>query len=365
MEIFKFCHPRFTRGSRATCSVGGFGPGSPLKAGMTILGLLALLSACAPQEQDYNPSPQGQAQLDATLYHASDDAVLPYRSWLPAKKPKAIIIALHGFNDYSRAFDDLGEFSKSRGVAVYAYDQRGFGGTANIGIWASEENLVGDLKQFVQQVKSTHPRVPVYILGESMGGAVAITALADPDFPKVQGLILSAPAVWGAETMNPIYRSTLWLAAHTIPFREFTGSDLKILASNNIPMLRRLVHDPLVIKKTRVDAVYGVVHLMDSAYTKIPEIHTPTLLLYGAQDQVIPRDPIKSAITRFTEPVEYAYYPDGYHMLLRDLEREEVMADVLSWMRHPRAPLPSGYGTLHTPSQTEAVDMPVYEVAMH
>lgn len=292
----------------------------------------AFLTACAPQEQFYQPS-TAVPVLAADKLVAADGAELPLKSWLPKDKPKAVIIAVHGFNDYSNAFEGTGKYFSKRGIAVYAYDQRGFGRAPETGIWAGEENLTSDLAAGVKQLLRRYPRTPLYILGESMGGAVAIVSLADPKFPHVDGVILSAPAVWGAETMNPLYHSTLWLAAHTMPFYRLTGEDLRILASDNIPMLRALYKDPLVIKKTRIDAIYGVVWLMDSAYEKVPEVKTPVLLLYGAHDQVIPKHPIEAAHERFTAPVKFITYDEGYHMLLRDLQRERVMKDILGWIK--------------------------------
>ena len=58
---------------------------------------------------------------------ADDGATLPLKSWLPDGKPKAVILALHGFNDYSNAFKDSGEEWAKHGIATFAYDQRGFG----------------------------------------------------------------------------------------------------------------------------------------------------------------------------------------------------------------------------------------------
>jgi len=307
---------------------------------------VVFLAACTPQTQEFDPAAKTEASIDDETFRAADAALLSQRTWSGVKKPEAVIIALHGMNDYSHAFETSGAYFEEHGVAVYAYDQRGFGRSPNIGIWAGEPNLIGDLKQYVNVLKRVHPKTPIFILGESMGGAVAITALADPDFPKIKGVILSAPAVWGEDTMNPIYRGTLWLAAHTLPFRQMTGSDLKIIASNNYPMLRALFYDPLIIKKTRVDAVYGMVRLMDSAYNSIPQMNTPVLMLYGGKDQVIPPHAINNALTRFSIPVQYVHYPDGFHMLLRDLQGESVMADILSWIKNQDKLVPSGFGVI-------------------
>jgi len=155
--------------------------------------------------------------------------------------------------------------------------------------------------------------------------------------------------VWGSEAMNPVFRGTLWLAAHTMPYQRFTGSDLKVIASSNFAMLRTMAADPLVIKKTRVDAVYGVVGMMGSAYDRVPFLKAPVLLLYGAQDQVIPASPVEETLARFTQPVTYAYYPLGFHMLLRDLQAERVLNDVAAWIQDPEAELPSGFSQRHEP----------------
>lgn len=310
---------------------------------LCFMAVAGLLTACAPQQQIYKPAADPGVGIGPDTMLAADGTMLPLRSWRPAGKPKAVIVTLHGFNDYSHAFENTGEFFEKHGIAVFAYDQRGFGGARYTGIWANQKNLASDLAQCVREVSRHYPGVPVYLLGESMGGAVAIDAVVDPGFPKVQGIILSAPALWGAETMNPVFRTTLWTAAHTVPSYQLTGSDLKILASNNIPMLMRLAYDPMIIKRTRVDAIYGMVQLMDSAYAKVPEVKTPILLIYGGKDQVIPRAPVERASKRFTAPLRLIYYPDGFHMLMRDIQGEVVMGDILSWIEHPDQPPPSGF----------------------
>src|SRR5581483_6908152 len=148
-----------------------------------LIPLILLLTACSPQQQIYHPSADPGVGVGPDTVLAADGAMLPLRHWLPKAKPKAVIVALHGFNDYSRAFENAGGFFAPRGVAVYAYDQRGFGFARFTGIWANEANLKADLAQAVREVKRQYPKTPVYVLGESMGGAVIITALADPDFP--------------------------------------------------------------------------------------------------------------------------------------------------------------------------------------
>ena len=315
-----------------------------------LLPLLLAMSACAPRLQppggiETAPAIVEQADLQ---WVASDGRQLPLRRWLPPgeRAPSAIILAVHGFNDYSNAFTEAAEWWAGRGIATYAPDQRGFGNAPYRGLWPGEDRLADDLLQLSAALRRIHPGLPVYWLGESMGGAVALHALersAAPDRP--QAVILAAPAVWGRATMPLHYRVALWLTSYTIPWKTFTGSGLKIQASDNIEMLRRLSRDPLFIKATRVDAIHGIANLMDRAAEAAPT-GLPVLLLYGEKDEVIPRAPVNAFVARLKgDPaidLRVAVYPRGWHMLLRDLQAETVWRDVAAWIAAPAAALPSG-----------------------
>ena len=273
---------------------------------------------------------------------ASDGARLPTRRWLPATDVRATVLAVHGFNDYSESFDALGGSLAGRGIAVYAYDQRGFGRAPNRGLWPGEAVLVRDLTEVFAAIGREHPGTPLYILGDSMGGAVAMVALARGALPKIEGAVLVAPAVWGRETMNPLYRLALWTGAHTLPWLTLSGRGLGVTPSDNVEMLRALGRDPLVIKETRIDALSGVVDLMDQALVAAGDIHHPLLVLYGARDEIIPKYPTAVMLARLSAPHRVAIYDRGYHMLLRDLQAATVHRDVAAWIADPAAALPSG-----------------------
>jgi len=259
-----------------------------------------------------------------------------------------VIVALHGFADYSYSYARPASFWATKGIATFAYDQRGFGAAPLRGRWVGTYQLDSDVSGVSRLLRAKYPKVPLYLLGESMGGAVVITAAtgwAGAERPNVDGLILVAPAVWGEQTMNVFYRTALWVADHVAPRWQLSGSGLHILPSDNIPMLREFSRDPLVIKQTRVDTIKGLVQLMSEAFEAAPYLKQRTLLLYGAHDELVPAEPVKqfvNALPRRAGEDTIAYYDAGYHMLLRDLGRAKVAADVEDWIFHPDAPLPSG-----------------------
>jgi alpha-beta hydrolase superfamily lysophospholipase len=105
------------------------------------------------------------------------------------------------------------------------------------------------------------------------------------------------------------------------------------MPSDNIEMLRANGRDPLFQKKARSDAVYGLVDLMDEAYRSAPRLrNSPLLLLYGGNDQVIPKKPLETVASGLTANATIKRYPQGYHMLLRDLDREPRWADIAGWI---------------------------------
>lgn len=324
--------------------------------------LLLPAAACAPRLQPLGPADVAPA-LTAGALVMDDGVALPLRTWLPQEgPPAAVILALHGFNDYSRSFEAPAAYWAARGIATYAYDQRGFGQSPHRGLWAGQARMIADLGAALDLVALRHPGAPLYLLGESMGGAVVAAALtAAPSLavpPTVDGIILVAPAVWGRETQGPLQSALLWLAAHSLPWMTVTGEGLDILPSDNFAMLRALGRDPLVIKETRIDTIYGLVGMMDAGWDAAPRLRGPALLLYGAREEVIPEDAALAWLRRLplhaggagdADPagsLRVAVYPDGYHMLLRDLHALTVWNDIAQWIADRRAgrstALPSG-----------------------
>jgi acylglycerol lipase len=289
------------------------------------------------------PSPE--ASLSDDRYLTVDGVALPLRQWLPEGPPAAIILALHGFNDYSNAFALPAPDLVAQGIALYAYDQRGFGGAPHRGRWAGGAVMADDAAHAAALLHRRYPGRPLYLLGESMGGAVAILAATRPEPAPVNGVILSAPAVWGRQTMNVFERAGLWLA-RLVPSMQVSGRTLPIdiRPSDNIAMLRALGADPMVIKNTRSDTLNGLVDLMGAALAAAPHLMLPALVLYGERDEIVPRAPLARLVKALPPAAEQriALYPSGYHMLLRDLQAKTVLGDVGAWARDRDAALPSG-----------------------
>lgn len=303
-----------------------------------------LLPACAPAYQPMGPE-RGAPRLADDAVLTADGYRLPLRRWGPADgvPVQAVVLALHGLNDYSLAFAPAGPRWAEAGIVTYAYDQRGFGATDRPGIWPGADTLVADARLAVRLLRDRYPGRPLYILGESMGGAVAALAVTGPDAVAVDGTVLIAPAFWGRVTM-PFYQQwALSLASLSIPWMSFTGEGLNITPTDNVEVLRAMAADPLVLKRARVDLLDGLVGLMDEAFRSTPALPAPTLALYGDNEEVIPLTAVDRFLPRLpARAVTVAFYERGYHMLLRDRAGAVVIDDIAAWVAAPTASLPSG-----------------------
>lgn len=305
-------------------------------------------------QQLEQPSPMRLSQ--ATEYGLTqhrlvmeDGVALPLRRWGPAPEhgewPQAVILGIHGFNDHAGAFVATAAALNPLGMAVYAWDQRGFGATASRTEWPGTEGLVEDGVFAVAALRARYPDVPLYVMGLSMGGALSALMLEAAPNISVDGVIMVGPAVWARSKMPWYQQGALWVGERATPNLKLAARGFGIDPTDDPVVLEQITKDPLWISETRVDAIAGISNLMDKALVALR--HLPavnTLVLYGGEDEVIPHEAACEMFRALPDAERWraAYYPDGYHMLTRYTGGEAVLADIAAFIRDSNAALPSG-----------------------
>ncbi|MGA0607477.1 alpha/beta fold hydrolase [Phenylobacterium sp. VNQ135] len=316
-----------------------------LAALLVSLFLLGACSSMAVQAPAQPPAGYRGPYIGGDVVASFDGALLGLRKWEAQGEPWAVIVALHGMNDYSNAFHLAAPWWAEQGVTTYAYDQRGFGRSPGRGIWAGEELMMEDLRTVVALARARHPNALIAVAGESMGGALAAAAFASDRPPAADRLVLLAPAVWGWRDQPLPNKTLLWLAANFTASKVYTPPrwlTSKITPTDNRAELIAMGRDPLMIWGARSDTLYGLVGLMDDGADSVGEVRAPTLYLYGAKDQIIPKNAAFRAAAALKPGQRTAYYANGHHLLTRDLQGPVVWADILAFLRDKDAPLPSG-----------------------
>jgi alpha-beta hydrolase superfamily lysophospholipase len=281
-----------------------------------------------------------QAHQETDAFVMPDGARLPYRAWLPAGEPVAVVLALHGFNDSRDAWELPAPDFVAAGIAIYAPDQRGFGAAPGRGLWPGGDAMVDDASAMVGLLRTRYPDRRLFVMGESMGGAVAML-LATRHNPQVDGYVLSAPAVWGRARMNFAMQGGLWLMANLLPGLTVGRSPVPITPSDNRAALLRLSTDPLTIHDTRFDTLRGLVDLMDAALACAPLFNVPGLFLYGGHDDLVPPRATAAMWRQLPQGPIRTFYPNGYHLLLRDLHRAIPIGDIIVWITLGARPMAS------------------------
>ncbi|MFZ9812064.1 MAG: alpha/beta fold hydrolase [Burkholderiaceae bacterium] len=266
----------------------------------------------------------------------------PFRVWRQPS-PTLIVLGIHGFNDYSKAFAPLAEALKVIGATVYAYDQQGFGENADAGRWPGDAALLTDIRQTAAHLRRSYPEIPLVVVGESMGGALVLRATSETEGLAADAIVLIAPAVWGMQIMPWYQRWGLAFMNAVMPNMTFTGNGIQHLGirpTDDPAVSRDLSRDPLFIKETRVASLYGISRLMDKALTHPIRFPVPTLVLYGLNDRIIPPAPTCAWLSRLSlhsekipGHVEFVVYSEGWHMLTRQTRAEEVKKDLRHWLQ--------------------------------
>ncbi len=277
------------------------------------------------------------------VFTTADGTILPTRVWPPTAPPRGVILALHGFTDSRNAWALPAASLAAAGYWVYAPDQRGFGATASRGIWPGAAKLISDSQTMLAQLRARHPKLPLVLLGESMGGAVAMCVAAQT--PKAADrYVFSSPAVWGFAQMGWATRLALRATNALAPNLVFSGqvapSD-RVLTDNQ-DALRALATDPLTLPAANGAMLYGLTALMTQAQTAAASLSAPALVLVGQKDHVVPPPAAFTAWGKFPASARRAVYLNGYHLLLRDRARALPIGDIVAWLQNSGAYLPSG-----------------------
>ncbi|MFW3168409.1 alpha/beta fold hydrolase [Geodermatophilus sp. CPCC 206100] len=288
---------------------------------------------------------------------AADGVRLVYRRWLPEGAVRGTVQVVHGASEHSGRYARLAGALTARGIAVAALDLRGHGRTAEAtgpgrfgpGGGAA---LTADVRALQEVAAAEHPGVPRVLLGHSMGSVVALAA-AEESGGDLAGLVLTGPigvAPHLAESVAVLEASVAAGAG---------DASLDALGAFNQPFepartpFDWLSRDPAEVDAYLADPYCGDRMPLTTAYAAgvfglsvraaseegvaaLPA-GLPVLLLAGRRDPVGGVDAaqvtaLAGLLTARGLPVELHVYEDARHEVLNETNRDEVTADLLTWL---------------------------------
>jgi acylglycerol lipase len=255
------------------------------------------------------------------------------QSWLPEGEVRAVLVIAHGAGEHSARYAHVAARLVDEGYAVYALDHRGHGRSEGPRALVDRiDNTVEDLDALVVLAAGEHPGVPVFLLGHSMGGAIALRyAIAHQD--RLTGLILSGPLA-ALDAASPAQRVAAKVLSAVAPRLPVIAVD-PTLVSRDPAVVEAYTSDPLVHHgKLPARTVAELAAAVESFPKSVGSITVPTLIMYGTEDKLVPPAGAVMVSERIgSTDTTIKPYEGLYHEILNEPERDRVMDDLCAWLK--------------------------------
>lgn len=270
---------------------------------------------------------------------AKDKTRLYWQAWRPAGDPRAALIIVHGLKDHGSRYAREAEEFAERGYAVYAADLRGHGRSGGPPVFVrSFDEYLSDLDLVLDLVRGAEPGRPVFLLGHSLGGAIA-ALFVQTRRPDLRGLVLSAAALKPGPSVSPALVQVTKALGRALPKlnvlktknSDFSRDPAVVEAMDNDP----LIHQKVGPARTSAELLKAMGRIREGA----DRMDAPMLLLHGSADPLASPDGSRELHrTAHSGDKTLKIYDGLYHDLLHEPERDQVMRDVLGWLDE-RVPL--------------------------
>jgi alpha-beta hydrolase superfamily lysophospholipase len=250
----------------------------------------------------------------------------------PSGKARAVLISLHGLGDHSGLYPMLADALLPLGVELLTPDLRGNGRSpGQRGYINSWTELREDLRRLVVRTRGAEPDLPLFLLGNSLGGLVVLDyALHHPQ--GLRGVMAVAPPLGELGVPGPLLALGRVLSRIWPRFSVRTGMDLSGLARDP-EVTRRVLDDPLFHRRGTARLSTEVTATIASLQAAAPRFPVPVLVLHGGADRMVPPEGSRRFIAGVGHPDKRLIeYPRAYHALLADDGGERVLADIGEWM---------------------------------
>lgn len=263
---------------------------------------------------------------------------VPYRSWIPKReKPRLVLLCIHALGFSSKSYDDFGRRMARSGIPTFALDVRGFGE------WMKKpeeahmdfEACLVDVEQAMKTLHKAYPGLPVFLVGESMGGAIAIQAASRyPD--QVNGLVSAVPSA--TSKSGGVMKTGVVVAFRTAsnPTGKVDMSPVVVDGSTSDPGLRkRIEDDPSNRMELSRKELAQFERFMKQTHDAAPLVErTPAMVLVAYKDKLVTPSGSVDLFTEMTTP-QKLMIGDGEsgHLMLEEGQMTAEIERILkSWL---------------------------------
>jgi acylglycerol lipase len=292
---------------------------------------------CLPEGRKSNPNlPEMQF-----AWTAPDGEIFPCEKWEPAGSPRAVLVCVHGMGGAADEFTPLAQRATASGLSCYGLNLRGQGHDPRPdrrGHYLDVPAMCDEIAAFAREVTIRNSGLPVFLCGESMGALLVCRAVASRHI-AVEGVILSAPVVaLRRPTPTPVRTALRW-AARLLPRMRFRHSWLVSGKKETLPVtrdteyLKRIRSAPHAIRAFTFHFLNAMGELITSCGEAARGLTVPCLVLAAGHDVYLTADQVEEWFRKIASSDKtLRVYPDAYHCLWNDFDRDTVLQDIATWL---------------------------------
>ena len=259
-----------------------------------------------------------------------DSTKLFYRLLKPDKSPKAVVIVVHGFGDHSGGMQNISTYLVENDYMVISFDLRGHGkSSGKRGYVENWDEYTADLAQIHRLVVSDYPELPIYLVGHSMGGVLALDYVLGQE-DRINGVVTFSPAI--SYKASPLEKFGVMVMGKLKPDFRYTKrgnfqmyrKNLAKYGEDNINGLRHNIATPGLGR--------ALLHAISRVGKQADFVKVPFLLQYGLDDKIIPPTKLNDFFAKVGSKNKDVFaYPVTKHRPFDESLKEQVLTDLINW----------------------------------
>jgi len=266
-------------------------------------------------------------------FHGVGGVRIVYDIWTPDGPPRAVVVLSHGLGEYARRYDHVAQRFAAAGLVTYALDHRGHGRSDGKRMLVRDiSEYTGDFDTLVGIAAREHPGLKIIVLGHSMGGGIVFAyGVERPD--NYDMMVLSGPAVTAQDLISPLMAFAAKILASVVPGLPVQELDVNAI-SRDPAVVAAYNADPLVYHgKVTVGVGRAMLQVGETMPQRAPALTAPLLVVHGAEDRLVPVEGSRRLVECVgSTDVMLKIYPELYHEVFNEPERDQVLDDVVSWI---------------------------------
>ena len=297
----------------------------------------------------FTPQTKGNPRLDQKHYVSFDNDQFGYRKWLPASAahndPAIVIVGVHGISGHAGDYENLGKYllKHRQDVALYAAETRGQGMDVKEfrrGDIRRESEWYKDLYTFTRLIRHAHPKSKIIWFGESMGSLIVMHAygMAPPGEQQPDAMIIASPII-EVDSELPAWKlmtariASLFFPKMRISLESLSDGRPAAVTQDDIHE-QQAAKNAWYIRRYTLRLLVKLGDMAQAIDSAAQQVSCPVLVMHGGKDFFTRKNKVEDFYNHLPDSIQktHKYYPDSYHLLMYDHEREKIFADVANWL---------------------------------